>query len=128
MSLGQKPITWGALGALTFGLSHGFEAVGDTAFAKGDSGTALVFHLLALALLIGAIACGVMFLRALVRKQGLFGSNKENPKRTAQVFEEIQRPDEPFDPDAALANYLTKRDQSPRPATPPTKGFGRRVS
>ena len=119
---------WGGIGALAIGLSKGFEAVGDNAFARGDRSTALTNHLLGLGMLIAGAGCGFMFFRALVRKQGLFGANDESPKRTAQIFEEGPSPGETFDPDAAFANYLAKRDQSPPPAAPTTQGFGRRIS
>ena len=124
----RRQLLWGGLGALAVGLSKGVEGMGDSAFAAGNRGGALTSHLLALAFLLGALVCGWMFFRSLVRKQGSHGTVTGTDKRDAQVFEDAPKDEGLFDPDAALASYLAKRDQSPPPAAPPTQGFGRRIS
>ena len=120
---------WGALGTLGFGLSRGFERIGDLSFSAGDSGTALVCHLLALVLLIVTIVCGWKFMRALWRRHGVFGLKEESDvEQDAQVFADAPQSTPQFDPDSALANYLDEKLRQGKPV-PPSRSpseFGRK--
>jgi len=125
-----KVFFWTICCAIAVGLSKGFEAMGDSAFNGGDSGSALLFHLLALAFLLGAIACGINFFRALFRANSIGGGEKTAARRIAQVFEDSPPAGDAFDPDAALGNYMAKREHLPpswtEPQAPRQTGFGKR--
>jgi hypothetical protein len=114
---------WGGIGALAIGLAKGFEAMGDSAFASGDRGSALTNHSLALGLLIAAIVCGWKFSRALT------ASPTRDVEKAVKIFAEPTQREPEFDPDEALNNYLAKREAGltrPVAPPPPSGGFGRR--
>jgi hypothetical protein len=118
---------WGIAAIVCGSLSRGFEAMGDAEpyAAEGVSGGRLVFHLLALILLIAAAVCGWRAVRQMMRG---VRSGGPSPRDTAAVFEDAPASGE-FDPDAALSRYLERRQEAlpepPRPAAPPS-GFGRK--
>ena len=126
----RKPgmLRWGLLAALCFGLSKGFEGLGDLApyAAEGVSGDRLGWHLLALVLLIAAIAFGFLFMRGAYRRLVAAPANDDTeeprPAGYAHVFED----EADFDPDAALSRYMARRKQDETSGAARPSGFGRR--
>ena len=111
--------------------SKALEAMGDHAAASGER---LFMHLMALAALVLA---GLCFLLALTNAVKIMRGKTAGASRVAgsQVkivaLQDAEPDASPLDADAALANYLAKREQAPpadRPATAsrPHTGFGRR--
>lgn len=119
---------WGLAGSLTFGLSKGFEAMGDAApyAADGVSIDRLYWHMLALVLFIATAAFGFLFLRGLwgryVTPQRTGGGSGLTPRRDAEVFAD----EGDFDPDAALSRYMASRAEPQEPVAPRPSGFGRK--
>ena len=124
---------WLVAGLVLSTLSRGFEAMGDAApFAEsGVSGERLMFHSLALALLLAAIACGIKLIAVLL------GSVRDtvagSPQTVARVFSETPQAPGEFDPDAAFERYMAKKASGdievpagPAGQSPPRAGFGRK--
>lgn len=106
-------------------LSNVLERAGDLA---GDPGVRLFNHLSALVVLIGAGACFIWALKLMFfDKPGRSGKTKAAPG-TTPGYVNIYPDETDFDPDAALARYMTNRagaDTGDLPAKKPG-GFGRK--
>ncbi|MGR4889658.1 hypothetical protein ACIPPQ_01420 [Sphingopyxis sp. LARHCG72] len=114
--------------ALGFGLktlSNILERAGDLA---GDPGVRLFNHLSALVVLIAAAACFIWALKL------MFFGKPGGPRKTKAAsdttpgYADIYPDETNFDPDAALARYMTNRtgaDTGDLPATKPGS-FGRK--
>lgn len=119
---------WAIPGSIFFGLSKGFEAMGDAApyAADGVSGERLVWHLTALVLFIFAGVCGFLFFRGLFKRYVVPPRDGDRqhptPMSDARVFADA----ETFDPDAALARYMAKRSAPEQTIAPRPGGFGRK--
>ena len=137
MAAGERPWKrWVLLGGAMWTLSRGFEAMGDAApFAEdGVSTERLVFHVLALVLLLGTAVCFFKVLRACI---GMVQDRSGGPAReAARVFapdpKSAPLPQAPgeFDPDAAFARYMERKSageiEPVMQAPPPRGGFGRK--
>ena len=116
---------WAILLAVSFAASRGFERIGDGASSAGDHGTALLFQLAALGLLISAIFCGWKFFSShwrSIRRSGQSGELEQ----TVRVFQDSPQAPAEFDPDAALASYLAKQAKSAADNPAPARTFGRK--
>jgi hypothetical protein len=124
---------WFVGGAVLMALSRGFEAMGDAAPFVEDGGIAgerLMYHGLALVLLIAGAGCGVRVLARLIRS--LMPGAADTPGAVARVFADgpvlPQAPAE-FDPDEAFARYMARKaaqEADAPPAAPVWGGFGRK--
>lgn len=126
-------------GIFLLGMSKVIEMRGDVApyMAGGVLGERLLYHGLALLVLIGAAVC--FFKGGRVAFGRIFRRNATEAQELVKVFADLGPPrkdpadDENFDPDAALARYFERKQANgPEPigptATPPRAagGFGRK--
>lgn len=124
---------WIIGGFLLLGVSNFVELRGDIApvAMSGVSGERLFYHLLALLVLLGGLAC---FVRGGILAYRKIAARSASPDAdAARVF--ADEPEPAFDADAVLARYLArKQDQSsdqppgaPQPQSlAPRGGFGRK--
>ena len=111
-----------ALGYGFYSAAKGIELIGDLAPERSER---LQFHLTALVVLLVSLACWLGALRMIWRfMRGAAAPARRSPEQVREVF---ASPDASasFDPDAALENYLAKRE-AVAPVVPPARGFGRK--
>jgi hypothetical protein len=109
-------------------IANGIGAQGDIARALGNDAAAAGWHMTALFVSLGGLACFVFAMVTMVR--GSLGRGRP-PAPLEREVEPLPRSaagaaveeDSPFDADGIMARYLAARDTS----TPPrTGGFGRK--
>jgi hypothetical protein len=106
--------------ALKF-LSGRLELAGDLSAAAG---TRLGYHVSALVLLIAAFGCFAWaFKMIFFDKPAAPPADIAAPEKT---LEPVDIYPETFDPDAALARYMSRRGDPDDPAVPKPGGFGRK--
>ena len=124
---------WLVAGGALYWLSRRFESFGDSFpfAAEGVSWERLLFHSIALVILLAGLFCFLRAGRDIWRV--LRGHAPKAPEAKAErLTAPAPGPQAPaaFDPDAALARYLeTKAEQAATPhyrPQPPAGGFGRR--
>jgi hypothetical protein len=122
-------LKWILAGGGLLWLARLFESVGDSFphAAEGVSSGRLLFHSVALLIVLGAIFCFVRAGRVIWRVlRGEKPSPRPDPPRPTAPAPGPEAPAE-FDPDAALARYLeSKAAQPAAPPRPAPGGFGRK--